>query len=174
MSRTTRAGWSRERPTEAIKLPTTRETKSSSVVLQRMLDKVEIVTESGCWIWMGANNGDQGYGVVHIGSKKFRAHRLMYELLLGQIPEGLVIDHLCRVRCCVNPAHMEPVTDRENILRGEAPGIKRIGADTCINGHIWSDARTRWYKGRRFCQECERLRASRRRGEWQPVQGPRE
>ncbi len=83
---------------------------------ERFWDKVER-TET-CWFWRGACN-EKGYGYFHWDGHWRKAHRFAYELLIGPIPEGLTIDHLCFVRHCVNPVHMEPVTLRENILRGE-------------------------------------------------------
>ena len=141
----------------------TRETKSADVILRRMLAKCELVTESGCWIWMGADNGDQGYGRVYLGGKSYRAHRLMYELIKGKVPGGLDLDHLCRVRCCVNPAHLEPVTNLENLLRGEHIGVATSRRGFCKNGHARTSSNLRYYEGRYFCRECERVRALRRR-----------
>lgn len=81
-----------------------------------------IRTPGGCWLWQGALN-TKGYAVLSVGGRGGRrhyAHRLSYEIHVGPIPAGLQIDHLCRVRRCVNPAHLEPVTNRENVLRGIA------------------------------------------------------
>lgn len=77
-----------------------------------------------CWEWTGAIS-DTGYGVFHRGHglKKTNAHRACWEMLVGTIPEGLVLDHLCRNRRCVNPDHLEPVTERENIRRGASPMV---------------------------------------------------
>jgi hypothetical protein len=87
-----------------------------------------------CWPWTGYRN-PAGYGdfwsIKNGKDVSLRAHRVSYELLVGPIPEGLVIDHLCRVRHCVNPSHLEPVTVRENTLRGDTPA-KRTH---CIHGH---------------------------------------
>jgi hypothetical protein len=77
------------------------------------------VSESGCWLWTGEMNRN-GYGRVRSDGKRVMAHRRAWELLRGPIPTGLVLDHLCRNRHCCNPAHLEPVTVRENTLRGEA------------------------------------------------------
>lgn len=76
------------------------------------------INENGCWIW-NAKARRGGYGLIGIDGKSYRAHRWMYEQLVGPIPEGLQIDHLCRVRECVNPAHLEPVTHAENGRRGK-------------------------------------------------------
>lgn len=79
--------------------------------------KIFPVTESGCWLWTGAVDFS-GYGTAFYKRKQTRAHRASYEIHFGPIPNGLTIDHLCRVKCCVNPAHLEAVTLRENNLRG--------------------------------------------------------
>lgn len=72
-----------------------------------------------CWIWRGVLDRD-GYGQFGVGRKNLRAHRWAYESVVGPIPEGLEIDHLCRVKSCVNPLHMEPVTKTENIRRARS------------------------------------------------------
>ncbi len=75
-------------------------------------DKIMPEPNSGCWFWLGALS--RGYGSL----KNARAHRVAYEMTIGPIPEGLVIDHLCRVTSCVNPDHLEAVTQAENVRRG--------------------------------------------------------
>lgn len=102
-----------------------------------------------CWIWTGAKDS-KGYGLFW-NKKHFKAHRFSYELLMGKIPEGLIIDHRCRVRECVNPAHLEPVLNRENILRGI--GIAAINSKKiyCIHGHKLNENRK--------CVECHRIRS---------------
>lgn len=82
--------------------------------LRRFWSKV--VKTEDCWEWTGAKTG-AGYGHVLLNYKNVYAHRLSYELLVGPIPEGLVIDHVCRNRGCINPEHLEPVTPRENVMR---------------------------------------------------------
>lgn len=145
----------------------TRETKCWDQVIARIEEKIERVPESGCWIWMGATTGDEGYSRLYLGPTHFRVHKLLYELTYGLVPEGLVLDHLCRVRLCVNPSHLEAVTDRVNILRGMAPGVLRMNAETCASGHRWDDDNTRWYGRQRVCRSCERDRSARRRnGQW--------
>lgn len=83
--------------------------------LERLWQRVE--KGEGCWIWPDATN-DAGYGQVHHQGRVVYVHRLAYEQLVGPIPEGLVLDHLCRNTRCVNPAHLEPVTIGENVRRG--------------------------------------------------------
>lgn len=78
--------------------------------------RIRIDAETGCWLWRVRPNSD-GYGSASWQGRRRAAHRLIYELLIGPIPEALVLDHLCRVRCCVNPAHLEPVTVAENSRR---------------------------------------------------------
>lgn len=95
--------------------------------LKRFWRRVDKTDETGCWWWLGALTAREGYGSFSIGSRKdgtrknVSAHRWIYEQLVGPIPKGLHIDHLCRERRCVNPDHMEPVTLGENVLRGEGP-----------------------------------------------------
>lgn len=106
-----------------------------------------------CWPWDGYRM-DCGYGQARHGDKVTCAHRLAYEMLVGPIPKGLVIDHLCRVRECVNPAHMEPVTNAENIRRGEG-GAHWAAKTHCPQGHpyegdnLYIDRR-----GSRNCRTC--------------------
>ncbi len=123
-------------------------------------------TES-CWLWTGAITGT-GYGwYCHPVTKQgYKAHRYAYELWVGPIPTGMTLDHLCRVRHCVKPTHLEPVTMRENISRGTAPPALHAKATHCINGHEYTPENTYSYKQkRRQCRSCrrEQQRASERR-----------
>lgn len=79
--------------------------------------RYEISAESGCWIWQGAKSGE-GYGSVRFRGQMYRAHRLFYEHFVGPIPTNAMLDHLCRNPSCVNPKHLEPVSNRENVRRG--------------------------------------------------------
>ena len=83
------------------------------------------------------------------------AHRVSYELFRGPIPDGLQIDHLCRIRHCVNPDHLEAVTQRENILRGTSPSAKAAARDACINGHPYTPENTKLFRGDRQCRTCQ-------------------
>ena len=110
-----------------------------------------------CWLWTKSLS-KSGYGVMGIGSKNFRAHRLSYELYVGPIPDGLELDHLCSVRNCVNPAHLEAVTHRENVLRGNAPSAKNSRKTHCLRGHEFTAENTIAIKTGRACRACDRER----------------
>lgn len=119
---------------------------------------------SGCWLWVGRIDRD-GYGEYSVNRHWRRAHRVAWQTLVGPIPDGLVIDHLCRVRRCVNPAHLEPVTNSENIRRGMA-GAHNLIKTHCPWGHpledgnlVTSDAR----RGGRNCLTCARERSRQQR-----------
>jgi hypothetical protein len=108
----------------------------------------------GCWEWTRGKSW--GYGVHTSGGKRHKAHRFAYELLVGPIPGGLTLDHLCRNRGCVNPTHLEPVTNRENILRGSSPAATRARQTECKNGHPFDEANTyRDPRGYRECRICK-------------------
>ena len=90
--------------------------------------------DDACWSWLGARS-QTGYGRFWVDGKTVKAHRWAYEHLVGPIPDGLTIDHLCRVRSCVNPAHLEPVSNRVNVLRGDAPAARNARKTHCVRGH---------------------------------------
>jgi hypothetical protein len=106
-----------------------------------------------CWLWTGSINSS-GYGVLHIDRRPVRAHRLAYEELVGPIPYGLALDHLCRVRNCVRPDHLEPVTLGENVLRGVSPSAVNRRKTHCPQGHPFNETNTYRRSGRRVCREC--------------------
>lgn len=109
-----------------------------------------------CWHWTGATSN--GYGRVRVDVDR-PAHRFAYELLVGPIPDGLVIDHLCRVRHCVNPAHLEAVTNAENILRGNGFSARHARKTHCPKGHPYDEANTLIRAdGSRNCIACGRDR----------------
>lgn len=95
----------------------------------RFWSKVRENPTTGCWEWVACTN-KAGYGRIGVGRSTVLAHRLSYEALVAPIRDGLQIDHVCRVRCCCNPGHLEPVTGRENVLRGSAAAIRY-----CYRGH---------------------------------------
>lgn len=125
------------------------------MTLEKFMDRITPEPNSGCWLWMGAIN-ESGYGQW----RGQMAHRFSYEAIIAPIPDGLTIDHLCRVRCCVNPAHLEPVTMRENVMRGFGPTADNARKTHCKNGHEFTpeNTRLRVRKGhtRRECKICQR------------------
>lgn len=107
-----------------------------------------------CWIWVGCHD-KKGYGQIRVDGRMEKAHRVSYELAHGQIPDGLTIDHLCRNHPCVNPAHLEAVTLKENILRGESPPAQRAKVTHCPQGHPYDEQNTKIRpKGWRECRAC--------------------
>jgi hypothetical protein len=118
--------------------------------------RIEFVAD-GCWLWTGSLS-PTGYGErIRRSGNRQAPHRVVYELMVGPIPEGLVIDHLCRVRNCVNPAHLEPVTQRENTMRSPiAPAAVNAAAQQCRRGHPFDEANTyvdpNGYRGCRACR----------------------
>lgn len=114
-----------------------------------------ILKGDGCWLWTGALN-NKGYGQWGQNGRTRSAHRVAYEFFVGPIPEGLTIDHLCRVRRCVRPDHLEPVTSAEN--------TRRAKGDECPKGHPYTPENTKHRKdnGRRICVTCQKATAQKR------------
>lgn len=112
-----------------------------------------------CWLWTSALTN--GYGRISIEGRSVGAHRWSYEQLVGPIPDGLQLDHLCRVRNCVNPAHLEPVTGRENCRRGVIAEFNKARAaerTACPQGHEFTEENTYLPAagGGRKCRICQR------------------
>lgn len=111
-----------------------------------------LVAENGCWLWAGHRDTD-GYGQTSGG----RAHRIAYLTLVGEIPDGMILDHLCRRRYCVNPEHLQPVTAQENALR--SPVVTPRTA--CRSGrHPWPEHMYVRPSGERECSACRAERAA--------------
>lgn len=129
------------------------------------------VASSGCWEWTGVLGGG-GYGRIRVNGASAPVHRVAYELIVGAIPDGLQLDHLCRNRSCVNPAHLEPVTPRVNTLRGLSRQAINAMKTHCSRNHplsgdnllVRGPNRTH-PNGHRVCRECERMRWHRRQDE---------
>lgn len=121
------------------------------------------VDKSGdCWIWTSTISN--GYGCMNIGGMRpkgaqFMAHRISYTWTVGPIPEGMLLDHLCRNTLCVNPAHLEVVTHIENTMRGFSPFAIKARQLRCKRGHEFTPENTTIRKnGTRWCKECARMR----------------
>lgn len=140
-----------------------------------------------CWQWIGTttNSGRKGpttweYGIFGVGPasnhRKYRAHRYAYELLVAPIPNGMQIDHLCKNTLCVNPSHLEPVTNKENTARGRAAEVNRaiqLAKTHCKRGHPLSGENLIIYPstGQRVCRTCRNMRALERYRQLRATQG---
>ncbi len=122
---------------------------------ERFWSKVQFTDT--CWLWTGATRGSRGYGDFALDTKhNVRAHRWAYEFCTGPIPADLEPDHLCRVRHCVNPDHLEAVTHRENTLRGIGWAGTHARKTHCIHGHSFDEENTIRVPNGRECRECRR------------------
>lgn len=122
----------------------------------RVQDPWIICPVTGCWLWQASVNGD-GYGSINYDGYT-AAHIMVYERFRGPVPDGLELDHQCRVRRCVNPDHLEPVTTRVNVLRGEGASAQHARATHCKKGHAYT-ARLNYSKMHgyhRRCWECDK------------------
>jgi predicted CXXCH cytochrome family protein len=123
--------------------------------LARFLPRI-VVVEGGCWYWLGAKKGSaNAYGVFGVDGRQVYVHRWSYEHFVGEIPEGYDIDHLCRNPACCNPAHLEAVTHRENLRRGETFAAENARKTHCHRGHEFTEANTYVTRtGSRICRRC--------------------
>lgn len=129
-------------------------------MLNKQLSKKIVKLPSGCWIWMGAECAG-GYTQVQRNGVRKMSHRYIYEKIIGDIQEGMTLDHLCKVRCCVNPEHLEPVTLSDNVNRGNSFHRSKTH---CKNGHEFTRLNTYiTKKGYRHCRECHRIAEAKRR-----------
>lgn len=129
----------------------------SGSVEERLLARSVRDPESGCLRWQGAHT-PAGYGQISTNGKKVSVHRAAHELWIGPIPDGYDVDHVaargCRHRDCIEPTHLEAVTHRENLLRGNGPTGRINRRDTCKDGHEL----TLRPDGKRRCMTCRRAR----------------
>lgn len=128
-------------------------------LLERFMRHVAVQSD-GCWLWTGTVNAN-GYGTISTRRERpcrtSRAHRIAYELLVGSIPDGLELDHKCRVRRCVNPEHLEAVTRKVNVGRGlKGPRV------FCPQGHAYTPDNVLLKKDGRVCRTCNRERCRER------------
>lgn len=126
----------------------------------RFMSKVE--ENNGCWLWRDPLDKD-GYGSFYLRRKRRRAHRVGWYMLRGEIPEGMVINHICGHRHCVNPQHLTLFTVRENALKdSRSIGAVNARKTHCRQGHIFD----RVYGGQRYCSTCDAAKARRLRAKW--------
>lgn len=121
--------------------------------MKRFWDKVDKTGD--CWLWRGYIKPN-GYATFRLGKDKVYVHRLSYEMANDKIPIGLVIDHTCSVRHCVNPSHLEAVTQRENLLRSPTIVSVESAKTHCSNGHEFNAMNTNYARGKRHCRVCGR------------------
>lgn len=112
-----------------------------------------------CWLWTGSTNS-HGYGLIKVNGRSLLAHRATYELMHGPIQPSVEPDHLCRVRSCVRPDHLELLTHRENVLRGMGPTAQHARQTHCLRGHPFSETNTYLWRTSRHCRACKRKRGA--------------
>ena len=143
-------------------------TRTITPLADRLWRRVQKGGPDDCWLWLGGNNGN-GYGVIGLGGRnrgQAYVHRVAWELERGPIPDGLEIDHICRVRSCVNPRHMALVTHGENCRRSPLV-LSTIAANKthCPAGHPYDEANTYHppgAPGNRMCRACLKIREAKR------------
>lgn len=135
--------------------------------LSRMLSHICVDESTGCWRWEASTSHD-GYGRMVVGSRLTKrhwkyTHRLMFEHFYGDVPYGLVLDHLCKNRACCNPSHLEAVSQRENLLRGDGVTADRAAQTHCVRGHEFTPENTRIASnGCRKCRACATMHSRNR------------
>lgn len=123
----------------------------------------KVLKSDGCWEWQAARLS-AGYGSFSVDGVRHPAHRIAWQLVVGPIAPGLHIDHLCRNIICVNPAHLEPVTPRENTHRGVGPSAQNARKTSCNQGHPFDEANTYVSgDGKRACRQCRSANTRRHR-----------
>jgi hypothetical protein len=136
-------------------------------LMERLWDK-SVLTPSPnpnlrdfCWVWLGSKTG--GYGQISVDYRPWRLHRFVYETLKSSIPDGKILDHLCRVRTCWNPNHLELVTNKENVLRGIGVTAINAAKTHCHMGHLLAGGNLIENANRRNCRTCKNERQRERR-----------
>lgn len=130
---------------------------------ERFFSYVQVDPDTGCWAWTG-HITRRGYGQFYADGTHIHAHRWSYLRWVGDVPKGLVLDHfVCDNPKCANPKHLRPVTQRENILRGNSEAVHNLAKEHCPKGHALSEdncVRALLRRGSRSCLQCHRTRAS--------------
>lgn len=126
-------------------------------IVTRFLSKVDKTGPGGCWLWMAAQNR-YGYGRFNFEGSTKLAHRVSHVLFIGPIPDGFQVDHVaargCRSTLCVNPAHLEAVTPKENTSRSTGFAPRKAAQTHCVHGHEFTAENTYTSGGRRNCRQC--------------------
>lgn len=121
---------------------------------ERFWDKVHPEPSTGCWLWTGCTV--KGYGQL---TWKDRRKKYAHRLVLGlSCSTHFVVDHLCGVKCCVNPAHLELVSSRENLLRGDTAASRNVVKTTCVRGHLLAGENVYTHNRKRYCNKCRQVR----------------
>lgn len=133
--------------------------KTKKLNLSERLIRNIVISDNGCWLWVGYLNRD-GYGILSGEEFSTLAHRISYFCFKGQIPKNYEIDHLCRVRNCINPDHLESVTHKVNTLRGETLPAKNLKKTHCPKGHPYIETNIYLEKSKyntllRRCKTCQ-------------------
>lgn len=148
---------------------------ASRTTIERFWGKVDKGGPDDCWLWTGAGLSSRGYGLFYDGARIVAAHRWSYEQVHGEIPAGLVMHHICHRRACVNPAHLEPVTNRENVLEADGITAEAARKTHCPQGHPYEgDNLYVDRSGRRHCRTCRRESDQRRRDASRTMPHPRD
>ena len=130
-------------------------------VFERLKHLVPVGSKEDCWQYGGYISKQTGYGTIHAKAgnrwNKYHAHRLIYTALVGELPTNIVLDHTCRNRRCVNPNHLDPVTDRVNVRRGATIIARALAKTHCKNGHPFNAANTFMRGNHRRCRACNIL-----------------
>lgn len=129
----------------------------SLTIADRFWSKVDVLGESpaDCWLWTASKTAD-GYGQFRVAGRNVYAHRFAYEQQHGPVATQTTLDHLCRTRACVRPSHLDPVSNRENVLRGSGITARQARLTHCKNGHEFTEENTYFWRGMRRCQACRR------------------
>lgn len=132
---------------------------STPYYADRFWSKVNVGEKTDCWEWTASLSHGYGQFWIREVGRPVKAHRAAYEMLVGPIPDGLCIDHLCRNRACVNPSHMQPVTLRENLIRGNGFSGLNDRKTHCPAGHEYIESNTIIWRGQRSCRTCGNIRS---------------